>query len=60
MDPLSLLWIFFILVALQPAVQRYFLVGNCRRRLEASRVHAADRFESGPGWTGNFANALVV
>jgi hypothetical protein len=35
MDPLSLLWIFFILVALQPAVQRYFLVGTCRRCLEA-------------------------
>jgi ClpP class serine protease len=34
MDPLSLLWIFFLLASLQPAVQRQYLLGR-RRRLEA-------------------------
>src|ERR671915_2624524 len=34
MDPLSLLWIFFILASLQPAVQRQYLVAQRRRRLE--------------------------
>src|SRR5687768_12720257 len=34
MDPLSLLWIFFILASLQPAVQRYYLLSLRRRRLE--------------------------
>jgi ClpP class serine protease len=32
-DPLSLLWIFFILASLQPTVQRQFLVAARRRRL---------------------------
>jgi ClpP class serine protease len=35
MDPLSLLWIFFILASLQPAVQRQYLMAQRRRRLEA-------------------------
>ena len=34
MDPLSLLWIFFILASLQPALQRQYLVVQRRRRLE--------------------------
>ena len=34
MDPLSLLWIFFILASLQPAVQRQYFVAQRRRRLE--------------------------
>jgi ClpP class serine protease len=34
MDPLSLLWIFFILVSLQPALQRYVLVSRRRGKLE--------------------------
>jgi ClpP class serine protease len=33
-DPLSLLWIFFILASLQPAMQRYFLLSQRRQRLE--------------------------
>ena len=33
MDPLSLLWIFFILVSLQPAVQRQLLMAQRRSRL---------------------------
>jgi ClpP class serine protease len=41
-DPLSLLWIFFILASLQPAVQRYYLLGQRRRRLEQiSKVRKA-------------------
>jgi ClpP class serine protease len=35
MDPLSLLWLFFILASLQPALQRQYLVVQRRRRLEA-------------------------
>ena len=34
MDPLSLLWIFFILVSLQPAVERFVLLTRRRRSLE--------------------------
>ena len=34
MDPLSLLWIFFILVSLQPAVERFVLLMRRRRSLE--------------------------
>lgn len=34
MDPLSLLWIFFILASLQPALQRSYLVARRRRSLE--------------------------
>ncbi len=34
MDPLSLLWLFFVLASLQPAVQRYVLLGRRRRSLE--------------------------
>src|SRR5918992_4302911 len=42
MDPLSLLWIFFILASLQPAVQRQYLIAQRRRRLEAiSRERSA-------------------
>ena len=42
MDPLSLLWLFFILVSLQPAVQRYVLVERRRRSLERiSRARGA-------------------
>jgi ClpP class serine protease len=33
MDPLSLLWIFFILASLQPTLQRQLLMGQRRRRL---------------------------
>ena len=33
MDPLSFLWLFFILSALQPVVQRQYLAGQRRRRL---------------------------
>ncbi|MDX6669365.1 MAG: hypothetical protein QOK04_2745 [Solirubrobacteraceae bacterium] len=33
MDPLSLLWLFFILASLQPAFQRQFLVAQRRRAL---------------------------
>ena len=33
MDPLSLLWIFFILASLQPALERQRLAGQRRRRL---------------------------
>jgi ClpP class serine protease len=33
-DPLSLLWIFFILVSLQPAVERFVLLMRRRRSLE--------------------------
>jgi ClpP class serine protease len=41
-DPLSLLWIFFILASLQPALQRYVLVGRRRRTLEQiSRARGA-------------------
>jgi ClpP class serine protease len=35
MDPLSLLWLFFVLASLQPTVQRQFLVAARRRRLAA-------------------------
>ena len=35
MDPLSLLWLFFILASLQPTVQRQLLVAARRRRLNA-------------------------
>jgi len=35
MDPLSLLWIFFILVSLQPALQRQVLLAQRRRALNA-------------------------
>src|SRR5918999_1892069 len=34
MDPLSLLWIFFILVSLQPAVERFVLLMRRRRSLQ--------------------------
>jgi ClpP class serine protease len=34
MDPLSLLWLFFILASLQPAFQRYVLLVQRRRHLE--------------------------
>ena len=34
MDPLSLLWIFFILASLQPAVERFVLLTRRRRSLE--------------------------
>ena len=34
MDPLSLLWIFFILASLQPAVERFVLLMRRRRSLE--------------------------
>jgi ClpP class serine protease len=33
MDPLGLLWLFFILASLQPAVQRSYLLGQRRRAL---------------------------
>jgi ClpP class serine protease len=33
MDPLSLLWLFFILASLQPGIQRQFLVAQRRRAL---------------------------
>jgi ClpP class serine protease len=35
MDPLSLLWLFFILASLQPTVQRGYLLGQRRRALSA-------------------------
>jgi hypothetical protein len=35
MDPLSLLWLFFILASLQPSVQRQFLLAQRRRALRA-------------------------
>jgi ClpP class serine protease len=34
-DPLSLLWLFFILASLQPAAQRYVLEARRRANLEA-------------------------
>ena len=37
MDPLSLLWLFFILASLQPAAQRYVLEALRRANLEALR-----------------------
>src|SRR3954453_16872311 len=38
MDPLSLLWLYFILVSLQPVIQRQLLVAARRRKLrELSR-----------------------
>ena len=35
MDPLSLLWLFFILASLQPAFQRQYLMGQRRRALNS-------------------------
>jgi hypothetical protein len=37
LDPLSLLWLFFILASLQPAAQRYVLEARRRANLEALR-----------------------
>ena len=53
MDPLSLLWLFFILASLQPAVQRQWLLaarrralGSLSRRREATVILLVHRQET--------------